>query len=73
MPRADWQFIGSMLVPIPPLDEQSTIVRYLDRADELINRYISAKERLIALLEEQRPSRHPPSRQIRRGVESRAA
>ena len=54
MPRADWQFIGSMLVPIPPLDEQSTIVRYLDRADELINRYISAKERLIALLEEQR-------------------
>ena len=54
MPRADWQFIGSMLVPIPPLDEQSTIVRYLDRADELINRYISAKERLIALLQEQR-------------------
>ena len=54
MPRADWQFIGSMLVPIPPLDEQSTIVRYLDRADELINRYISAKERLIALLDEQR-------------------
>ena len=54
MPRADWQFIGSMLVPIPPLDEQSTIVRYLDRADELINRYIGAKERLIALLEEQR-------------------
>ena len=54
MPRADWQFIGSMLVPIPPLDEQSTIVRYLDHADELINRYISAKERLIALLQEQR-------------------
>ena len=35
-------------------DEQATIVRYLDHADELINRYISAKERLIALLEEQR-------------------
>ena len=54
MPRADWQFIGSMLVPIPPLDEQSAIVGYLDRADELINRYIGAKGRLIALLEEQR-------------------
>ena len=38
----------------PPLGEQAAIVRYLDHADELINRYISAKERLIALLEEQR-------------------
>ena len=40
-------------IPLPPLAEQAAIVRYLDRADELINRYISAKERLIALLEEQ--------------------
>lgn len=39
---------------LPPLDEQAAIVRYLDHTDELINRYISAKERLIALLEEQR-------------------
>ena len=41
-------------LPLPPPDEQADIVRYLDHADELINRYISAKERLIALLEEQR-------------------
>ena len=40
-------------LPLPPPDEQVAIVRYLDHADELINRYISAKERLIALLEEQ--------------------
>ena len=39
---------------VPPLEEQAAIVRYLDHADELINHYISAKERLIALLEEQR-------------------
>ena len=39
---------------VPPPKEQATIVRYLDDADELINRYISAKEQLIALLEEQR-------------------
>ena len=38
----------------PPLDEQHAIVRYLDHANELISRYVSAKERLIALLEEQR-------------------
>ena len=40
--------------PIPPIREQDAIVHYLDRADELISRYISAKEQLIALLEEQR-------------------
>ena len=54
MPRANWYFIGNMTLPLPPTDEQNSIVRYLDHADELINRYISAKERLIALLEEQR-------------------
>ena len=46
--------ILSASVPLPPLEEQAAIVRYLDHADELINRYISTKERLIALLEEQR-------------------
>ena len=38
----------------PPLDEQAAIVRYLDRADERIQRAISVKERLIELLTEQR-------------------
>ena len=40
--------------PLPPLAEQAAIVRYLDHADDRIRRYISAKERLIALLEEQK-------------------
>ena len=47
------RFLG-VKTPVPPLSEQAAIVRYLDHADELINRYISAKQRLIALLEEQR-------------------
>ena len=46
--------ILSTSVPLPPLEEQRAIVRYLDHTDEIINRYISAKERLISLLEEQR-------------------
>ena len=54
MPRANWHFMGNVTIPLPPPEEQTTIVRYLDHADELINRYISAKERLITLLEEQR-------------------
>ena len=45
---------GNIPIAVPPLGEQTAIVRYLDRADDLINRHISAKERLIALLEEQR-------------------
>ncbi len=39
---------------LPPLPEQSAIVRYLDHADRRIRRYIRAKERLIELLEEQK-------------------
>ena len=39
---------------VPPLLEQTAIVRFLDHADRRIRRYIRAKEKLIALLEEQR-------------------
>ena len=41
-------------LPLPPPDEQAAIVRYLDDADQRIRAYVSAKERLIALLEEER-------------------
>ena len=46
--------IRSMRVPLPPLSEQRAIVRYLDRADRRIRRYIRAGERLIELLEERK-------------------
>ena len=39
---------------IPPLPEQTAIVRFLDHADRRIQRYIRAKQKLIALLEEQK-------------------
>ena len=45
--------IKSVILPVPPLDEQAAIVSYLDRADDRIHRAISAKERLIELLTEQ--------------------
>ncbi len=38
----------------PPLSEQAAIVRYLDYADRRIRRYIAAKRKLIALLNEQK-------------------
>ena len=45
---------GNITVGIPLLDEQDAIVRYLDHAGQRIRAYVSAKERLIALLEEER-------------------
>ena len=41
-------------LPLPPLQEQRAIARYLDYMDSRIQRYIRAKERLIELLEEQK-------------------
>ena len=40
--------------PLPPLPEQAAIVRYLDHADRHIRRYVAAKRKLIALLEEEK-------------------
>ena len=41
-------------VAIPPVPEQTAIARFLDHADRHIRRYIRAKEKLVALLEEQK-------------------
>ena len=42
------------LVPLPPLSEQAAIVHFLSHADRRIRRYIHAKQKLIALLEEEK-------------------
>ena len=39
---------------VPSIPEQAAIVRFLDHADRCIRRYIRAKQKLIALLEEQK-------------------
>ena len=50
----DYTRLQVQTIPVPPPDEQAAIVRYLDDADQRIRAYVTAKERLIALLEEQR-------------------
>ncbi len=45
---------ANLLLPIPPLDEQSVIVRFLDRETARIDAMVARKERLIALLQEKR-------------------
>ena len=49
----DESFLGAPF-PLPPLHEQAAIVRYLDHADRRIRRYVTAKRKLIALLEEEK-------------------
>ena len=46
--------LAAFRISLPPLAEQTAIVRFLDYVDRRIRRYIRAKEKLIALLEEQK-------------------
>ena len=46
--------IQSVHLPLPPIPEQAAIVKYLDYVDRRIRRYIRAKRKLIALLEEEK-------------------
>ena len=43
-----------LTIPIPPLAEQAAIVRFLDHTVQPIQRYIRARQKLIALLAEQK-------------------
>jgi type I restriction enzyme S subunit len=52
--RLYWEQFKQVSSPYPPPDEQAAIVRFLDRADRRIRRYIRAKQKLIKLLEEQK-------------------
>ena len=46
--------LSAFQIPLPPPPEQRAIVRYLDYVDRRIRRYISTKQKLIALLEEEK-------------------
>ena len=48
------EVIGRVTLAHPPLSEQTAIVRFLDHADRRIRLYIRSKQKLIALLEEQK-------------------
>jgi type I restriction enzyme, S subunit len=54
MPRASWDFLGSLQLSIPPLNEQEVIATFLDRETAKIDALIAEQQRLIELLQEKR-------------------
>ena len=54
MPRTDWQFIGELLHPLPPLSEQIYVSDFLDRKTEKIEMLIDKNQILIERLKEKR-------------------
>jgi type I restriction enzyme S subunit len=58
--------IGRLLLPVPPLDQQHTIVAYLDRETGLLDGLIAAKNQLLGLLAEKRQTL--VNRAVLRGV-----
>jgi type I restriction enzyme S subunit len=47
-------FFGTLKIPVPPIEVQNSIVKYLDKKNSVIDKFIRNKERLIELLEEQK-------------------
>lgn len=52
--RVPQSFIGNFRTPVPSLPEQAAIIRFLDYIDRRIRHYIRAKQKLVALLNEQK-------------------
>lgn len=50
----DYDRLSRAVLPLPPMADQSAITRFLDHVDSRIQRFITAKERLIELLEEEK-------------------
>ncbi|MGV8081749.1 MAG: restriction endonuclease subunit S [Syntrophales bacterium] len=67
MPRADWDFIGNIPIPVPSIPQQRAIANYLDRETARIDALIAAKERLLELLAEKR--RALITRAVTRGLD----
>lgn len=66
MPRANWEFIGSMKLPVPDYLAQQLIADYLDRETAHIDALVEKKEKMLVLLEEKRAALI--SRAVTRGL-----
>lgn len=62
--------IGSLPIPLPPLDTQRAVVAFLDRKTAAIDALVAKKERLIELLDEKRQA--VIKQAVTRGLDSNA-
>jgi type I restriction enzyme S subunit len=54
MPRASWDFLASLHLSIPPLDDQLAIATFLNHETAKFDALIAEQQRLIELLQEKR-------------------
>ena len=54
MPRADWDFIGNVAIPVPERSEQRAVCKYLDRETEMLDSLMAETSSLLELLSEKR-------------------
>ena len=54
MPRAGWDLIGNIQIPVPPAPEQQAIINYLDFRTAEIDSLVADCEREVGLLQEYR-------------------
>ncbi len=54
MPRADWQVVAGLRVPLPPIRDQRCIADFLDRETVKTNALVAKQQELIGLLQEKR-------------------
>ena len=52
MPRANWEFIGNLKIPLPPLEEQKQITEFLDSEISKIDSIIEKIKKQIELIKE---------------------
>ncbi len=70
MPRVSPDEVACSFIPLPPLPEQLTIAKFLDRETARIDALVSRKERLIGLLQEKRTALI--TRAVTRGLDPNA-
>ena len=54
MPRADWSFMGTLAIAVPPLSEQSAIAAFLDRTTADLDAAVISVRREVSLFREYR-------------------
>ncbi|KPH50192.1 hypothetical protein HPU229336_04130 [Helicobacter pullorum] len=56
MPRANWEFIGNLKIPLPPIEEQKQIAEFLDSEISKIDSIIEKIKKQIELIKEYKNS-----------------